>query len=72
MMQFHTVLKLARDLRLLGIADVVETQQAVSSHDDLSFIECLGTLLFAEREKRHNAMLQRLTKDARLKLTATL
>jgi len=70
-MQFHTVLELARDLRLSGIADVLETQQADSSHDDLSFTERLGTLLLAEKEKRHNAMLQRLTKDARLKLAAT-
>ncbi|MEP5761832.1 MAG: ATP-binding protein [Litoreibacter sp.] len=39
-----------------------------SSHDKSSFTERLGTLLLAEKEKRHNALLDRLTRDVRLKI----
>lgn len=69
-MQFHTVLELARELRLSGLADALEQQQSDSSHDELSFTERLGALMLSEKEKRHNNMLERLTKDARLKLNA--
>jgi len=70
-MQLHTVIELAKELRLSGLAEGLERQQSDASHDELSFTERLGTLLLAEKEKRHNAMLERLTKDSKLKLSAT-
>lgn len=69
-MQIHTVLELARELRLSDLADALECQQSVSTHEELSFTERLGTLMLAEKEKRRSAMLDRLTRDARLKLDA--
>lgn len=70
-MQIYSVIELARELRLSGFADALELQASHPDHDDLPFSERLGALFLSEKEKRHDAMLSRLFKDARLKLQAT-
>jgi DNA replication protein DnaC len=67
----HTVIELARELRLSGLAEALEQQLPDQSYDDLTLAERLGGLFLAEKEKRHNAMLERLRKDAKLKLPAS-
>ncbi|KPD10220.1 IS21-like element helper ATPase IstB [Phaeobacter sp. 11ANDIMAR09] len=69
-MQIHTVIELARELRLSGLADALELEVKHPDQDDLPFTERLGHLFLAEKEKRHDAMLARLFKDAKLKLDA--
>lgn len=69
-MQIHTVIELARELRLSGFADALERQASHPHHDEMPFSERLGSLFLSEKEKRHDAMLARLFKDAKLKLQA--
>lgn len=69
-MQIHTVIELARELRLSGFADALELESKHPPRENLPFTERLGSLLLKEKEKRHDAMLVRLQKDAKLKLNA--
>lgn len=69
-MQLHTVVELARELRLSGFADALELEGRHPDQENLSFTERLGGLFLKEKEKRRDAMLARLLKDAKLKLNA--
>ena len=60
---------MARELRLAGLADALELHAGNPSIDELPFSERLGMLFLAEREKRHANTINRLQKDAKLKLT---
>lgn len=70
MMQNQTLIEMARELRLAGFADALELHSDNPSIDQLPFSERLGMLFLAEREKRHDNLINRLLKDAKLKLTA--
>lgn len=69
-MQHHTLIQMARELRLAGFADALELHANNPSIDGLPFTERLGMLFLAEREKRHANQIERLLRDAKLKLTA--
>lgn len=69
-MQYHTLVQMARELRLAGFADALELHANNPSIEDLEFTERLGMLFLAERERRHTNQIERLLRDAKLKLTA--
>lgn len=69
-MQPHTLIQMARELRLAGFADALELHANNPSIQELPFTERLGMLFLAEREKRHANLIERLLRDAKLKLTA--
>lgn len=69
-MQHHTLVEMARELRLTGLADALELHADNPSIDELPFTERLGMLFLAEREKRHTNLINRLLKDSKLKHAA--
>lgn len=69
-MQYHTLVQMARELRLAGFADALELHANNPSIEELPFTERLGMLFLAEREKRHTSQIERLLRDAKFKLTA--
>lgn len=69
-MQHHTLVQMARELRLAGFADALEMHANNPSIKELPFTERLGMLFLAEREKRQANLIDRLLRDAKLKLTA--
>ncbi|MFG5384134.1 hypothetical protein [Yoonia sp. R2-816] len=56
-MQIHTVIELARELRLSGFADALELEAKQPNQENLPFTERLGSLFLKEKEKRHDAMM---------------
>lgn len=62
-----------RELRLRAMADAWQRQQQDPKLSSLSFDERLGMLIDAEHDARHNRRLERLLKDAELRISnATL
>lgn len=71
-MQQHNLVAMARELRLAGLADALELHADNPHVQDLAFSERLAMLFLAEREKRNSNLINRLLKDAKLKLPAVL
>lgn len=69
MMQKQTIEKL-HQLGLKGMAEAFEQQLTTSTFQGLSFEERFGLLVDAEMTARDNRLLQRLLKNAKLKLHA--
>lgn len=69
-MQYHTLVQMARELRLAGFADALELHANNPSIEELPFTERLGMLFLAERERRHANQIERLLRDAKLKFAA--
>ena len=61
-----------RELRLTGMADALEEQQAVPDVQSLSFEDRLGLLVEREATVRQDRRLSRLLRQARLRLPATI
>lgn len=69
-MQQHNLVAMARELRLAGLAEALELHADNPTIQELAFSERLAMLFLAEREKRHTNLINRLLKDAKLKLPA--
>ena len=67
-MMIHPTLDRLHELRLTGMATALEEQLQSSVASELSFEERLGLLLERESTFRDNRRLQRLLKEARLRL----
>ncbi len=61
-----------RELRLTGMADALEEQQAVPDVQSLSFEDRLGLLVEREATVRQDRRLNRLLRQAKLRLPATI
>lgn len=61
-----------RELRLTGMADALEEQQAVPDVQSLSFEDRLGLLVQREATVRQDRRLARLLRQAKLRLPATI
>lgn len=61
-----------RELRLTGMADALEEQQAVPDVQSLSFEDRLGLLVEREATVRQDRRLARLLRQAKLRLPATI
>ena len=67
----HQTLQTLRSLKLTGMADGLEQQQAQpSTHEELGFEERLALLVDRESAYRSNNKIARLLKAAKLKLQA--
>jgi len=70
-MQNQQTLQQLRTLKLIGMADALEQQQAQpATHEELCFEERLSLLVDRESTHRHNNKITRLLKMAKLKLQA--
>ena len=71
-MQYQQTLQHLRSLKLTGMAEALEQQQAQpATHEELSFEERLSLLVDRETNYRHNNKITRLLKTAKLKLQAS-
>ena len=61
-----------RELRLTGMADALEEQQAVADVQSLSFEDRLSLLVEREATVRHDRRLTRLLRQAKLRLPASI
>jgi hypothetical protein len=71
MMLLEQTVGIMRKLRLHGMVEGLEHQQANPSLQSMSFEDRLGLIVDAERLARENRRLTRLLKEARLKVAAS-
>ncbi len=71
-MLFEQTFAQLRELRLTGMADALQEQQAVPDVQSLSFEDRLGLLVEREATVRQDRRLARLLRQAKLRLPATI
>ncbi len=68
----QTTIEQLKELKLTGLLEAWQEQQAMPTYHDLSFDERLALLVEREHIRRHNQRLQRRLRQARIPLQVTL